>query len=98
MTDSTSNCQESSSIRKKPYICTVEAGQREAVPHQPFPSISIVDNEVAVDIPQESVALVLDSACLPFALEEGNKEIFIKLARICSSVICCRVTPSQKVS
>ena len=87
----------SPSIRKNLYTppslqTTVgEAGE------PPFPRVSIIDNEVAVDIPQEGVALVLDSTCLPFILKKGVKEIFLKLARICSSVICCRVTPSQKV-
>ncbi|VDK48573.1 unnamed protein product [Taenia asiatica] len=98
MTDSTSSHRDSPPIRKESCLCEVEAEAEEDLQHQPFPSISILDNEVAVDIPQESVALVLDSTCLPFVLEEKNKEIFIKLARICSSVICCRVTPSQKVS
>eukprot|EP00108_Taenia_solium_P007625 TsM_001104100 transcript=TsM_001104100 gene=TsM_001104100 len=96
MTDSTSSHRDSPSIRTESCLCEVEAEAEEDLQHQPFPSISIFDNEVAVDIPQESVALVLDSTCLPFVLEEKNKEIFIKLARICSSVICCRVTPCQK--
>ncbi|KAM7537180.1 hypothetical protein Aperf_G00000078666 [Anoplocephala perfoliata] len=65
---------------------------------QPFPAVSIIDNEVPVDIPQEGAALVLDSTCLPFVLDDEVKEVFIKLAQICSSVICCRVTPSQKAA
>ncbi|KAL5104389.1 putative phospholipid-transporting ATPase VA [Taenia crassiceps] len=97
MTDSTSNYQDSSSVRRK-YLFKAESESEEDSQHQPFPSISIFDNEVAVNIPQEGIALVLDSTCLPFVLEEKNKGIFIKLARICSSVICCRVTPSQKAS
>ncbi|VDD79951.1 unnamed protein product [Mesocestoides corti] len=63
-----------------------------------FSAVSVLNNEVPVDIPQGSVALVLDSACLVHVLDDGVKEIFIKLARVCSSVICCRVTPSQKAS
>ncbi|CDS41466.1 phospholipid transporting ATPase VA [Echinococcus multilocularis] len=96
MADPTSNHLASPSIQKRSRLSAAEDGLD--VLHRSFPSVSIFDNEVAVDMPQEGVALVLDSVCLPFVLEEKTKEIFIKLARICSSVICCRVTPSQKAS
>lgn len=89
----------SPSIRKKfslnDSLVIPEGNDLPDVHH--FPVVSILDNEVPVDIPQEGAALILDSTCLPFVLEDEVKEVFIKLARMCSSVICCRVTPSQKV-
>lgn len=59
--------------------------------------ISVIDNEVPVEIPQEGVALILDSTSLKFAMDPSNKGLFIELVTCCTSVICCRVTPSQKV-
>ncbi|CAL8076273.1 unnamed protein product [Calicophoron daubneyi] len=44
------------------------------------------------------LALVIDGETLEFALDDENKENFLRLARFCSSVICCRSTPSQKAA
>ena len=42
-------------------------------------------------------ALVIDGQTLAFALDERLKVLFLEVARQCRSVICCRVTPLQKV-
>lgn len=40
--------------------------------------------------------LVIDGASLNFILQKDNINLFIALTQYCSSVLCCRVTPSQK--
>uniref|UniRef100_A0A158QD87 Phospholipid-transporting ATPase n=1 Tax=Hymenolepis diminuta TaxID=6216 RepID=A0A158QD87_HYMDI len=109
-TESTSSCLDSSSVSRNTEVPSPSIRKKFSLndslvipegndlPDVHFSAVSILDNEVPVDIPQESAALILDSTCLPFVLEDEVKEIFIKLARMCSSVICCRVTPSQKAS
>jgi len=41
-------------------------------------------------------ALVVTGGTLLFALEDGLKADFLKLAQQCNAVVCCRVTPLQK--
>ncbi|KAF7233288.1 hypothetical protein EG68_04734 [Paragonimus skrjabini miyazakii] len=45
-----------------------------------------------------NLALVIDGETLQFALEEDMKASFLRLARLCTSVLCCRSTPSQKAA
>ncbi|CAD5113388.1 DgyrCDS2561 [Dimorphilus gyrociliatus] len=40
--------------------------------------------------------LVLESQCLEFILHPDAIKHFLKISNNCSSVLCCRVTPSQK--
>ncbi|KER32855.1 hypothetical protein T265_01144 [Opisthorchis viverrini] len=49
-------------------------------------------------IETSKLALVIDGETLQFALEEDMKGSFLRLARLCTSVLCCRSTPSQKAS
>lgn len=42
-------------------------------------------------------AFIIDGATLIFALDE-MPELFLELGEKCQSVICCRVTPKQKVT
>ncbi|TGZ55144.1 hypothetical protein CRM22_010471 [Opisthorchis felineus] len=49
-------------------------------------------------IESSKLALVIDGETLQFALEEDMKGSFLRLARLCTSVLCCRSTPSQKAS
>ncbi|XP_055338494.1 phospholipid-transporting ATPase ID-like [Paramacrobiotus metropolitanus] len=44
----------------------------------------------------KTYALVIQGKSLAFALEAELEEIFLKIACLCSAVICCRVTPLQK--
>eukprot|EP01112_Ceratiomyxa_fruticulosa_P002099 TRINITY_DN12231_c0_g1_i1.p1 TRINITY_DN12231_c0_g1~~TRINITY_DN12231_c0_g1_i1.p1 ORF type:complete len:1071 (+),score=237.34 TRINITY_DN12231_c0_g1_i1:405-3215(+) len=44
---------------------------------------------------QKEVSLVIDGRTLAFALSDHHRD-FLKLASICHSVVCCRVTPLQK--
>ena len=44
----------------------------------------------------DPIVLVIDGKSLNFALEDDIKEIFLELAILCKSVICCRVSPLQK--
>eukprot|EP00794_Sanderia_malayensis_P010085 gene10085-11115_t len=55
-------------------------------------------NEMNVDTDQEKsgFGLVITGSSLAFALEEDMEEKFLKLAKSCKAVICCRVTPLQK--
>ncbi|OLY82270.1 putative phospholipid-transporting ATPase DRS2 [Smittium mucronatum] len=48
----------------------------------------------AVDL--NSLALIIDGRSLDFALEKDIEDIFLELAVLCKSVICCRVSPLQK--
>ena len=42
-------------------------------------------------------ALVIDGVTLAYALNPEVADDFVKLTSHCSSVLCCRTTPSQKV-
>ena len=42
-------------------------------------------------------ALVVTGTTLRYALEDSLKYTFLDLALQCAAVICCRVTPLQKV-
>lgn len=44
----------------------------------------------------EAYALIIDGKSLAYALEDSMKDIFLKLAIGCASVICCRSSPKQK--
>mmetsp|Transcript_42587 Transcript_42587/g.97679 ORF Transcript_42587/g.97679 Transcript_42587/m.97679 type:complete len:1123 (+) Transcript_42587:130-3498(+) len=41
-------------------------------------------------------ALVMDGKCLEVALQPQNADNFVAIARVCRTVICCRVSPKQK--
>ena len=43
-----------------------------------------------------SAALVVDGNCLKTVLTSNLKKDFIRLCLLCKTVLCCRVTPSQK--
>ncbi|KAJ1349119.1 hypothetical protein KIN20_004570 [Parelaphostrongylus tenuis] len=43
-----------------------------------------------------SVALVINGDSLGFALDERLERLFLEIATMCATVICCRVTPLQK--
>jgi len=43
-----------------------------------------------------ALVLVIDGKTLAFALEKELRRKFVKLARRCRSVLCCRATPLQK--
>ncbi|KAJ1557544.1 hypothetical protein HK096_006686, partial [Nowakowskiella sp. JEL0078] len=44
----------------------------------------------------EPLALIIDGRTLDFALEPDIAPIFLELATLCKSVVCCRVSPLQK--
>lgn len=46
----------------------------------------------------ENFALIIDGRTLDFALEKDVQLTFLELAQKCKSVICCRVSPLQKVN
>lgn len=41
-------------------------------------------------------AVVIDGETLTFALDDGLKPMFLDLTTRCDTVVCCRVSPSQK--
>ena len=44
----------------------------------------------------DTLALVIDGKSLAFALEKDMERLFLDLALLCKSVVCCRVSPLQK--
>ena len=44
----------------------------------------------------DTLALVIDGKSLTFALEKDLERLFLDLALMCKSVVCCRVSPLQK--
>ncbi|KAH9607053.1 hypothetical protein KSS87_013828 [Heliosperma pusillum] len=44
----------------------------------------------------EAYALIMDGKSLAYALEDDMKNLFLRLAINCASVICCRSSPKQK--
>jgi phospholipid-translocating ATPase len=45
---------------------------------------------------EKKCALVIDGTTLKYALEPLQKDLLLQLGMLCSSVICCRVSPKQK--
>jgi magnesium-transporting ATPase (P-type) len=43
------------------------------------------------------MAVVIEGHSLHVALETANRETFLRLCQLCRTVVCCRVTPVQKV-
>ncbi|KAH9552613.1 hypothetical protein CY35_09G075500 [Sphagnum magellanicum] len=41
-------------------------------------------------------ALIIDGKALIYALADDMKNLFLRLAVLCASVVCCRVSPKQK--
>ncbi|KAJ1968558.1 aminophospholipid translocase, partial [Dispira parvispora] len=48
------------------------------------------------NIDYESLALIIDGKTLEFALQPDIEAVFLELATLCKSVVCCRVSPLQK--
>ncbi|KAJ1659306.1 aminophospholipid translocase [Dispira simplex] len=48
------------------------------------------------NIDYDSLALIIDGKTLEFALQPDLEMIFLELATLCKSVVCCRVSPLQK--
>nr|VZI45190.1 unnamed protein product [Spirometra erinaceieuropaei] len=62
-----------------------------------FSVVSLLNNEVPVNIPQ-NLSMVVDGHTLNFLLEPEVWPLFMSLAQLCSSVVCCRVSPHQKAA
>jgi phospholipid-translocating ATPase len=45
---------------------------------------------------QAAFAVVVDGETLGYALQPSLKTLFLNLATQCETVVCCRVSPSQK--
>ncbi|KAJ1567878.1 hypothetical protein HK096_008327, partial [Nowakowskiella sp. JEL0078] len=56
-------------------------------------AIGVNHHEEEEDLP---LALIIDGRTLDFALEPSIASIFLELATLCKSVLCCRVSPLQK--
>lgn len=66
---------------------------KEAIRNQ----ILIGQQQVSLDAgPHTAFALIIDGKSLAYALEDDLKELLLRLAVKCASVICCRVSPKQK--
>jgi phospholipid-transporting ATPase len=73
----------------------------------PFETRSLIEKKLraieasyrstALESERETHALVIDGAALDDALDESVEQSFFKLAQYCKAVICCRVSPLQKV-
>lgn len=46
---------------------------------------------------KQEYTLVIDGRTLAYALADKLEDTFLKLAQKCTSVVCCRSTPIQKV-
>lgn len=44
------------------------------------------------------MAFIIDGHTLRYALQKELKQLFLKIGKQCQAVICCRVSPLQKVS
>ena len=53
-------------------------------------------NDTRIEFESNQFALVIDGKSLSFALTPGLDLLFLELSTLCSSVICCRVSPLQK--
>lgn len=58
--------------------------------------MSNILKENGVQFSSDQMALVIDGKSLQFALYKQQEDLFLSLASLCSSVICCRVSPLQK--
>ena len=64
--------------------------------HRPILGVGCYKNDRSrfITLPK---ALIIDGQTLMFALDKSLKVLFLEVAKQCHSVICCRVTPLQKV-
>ncbi|KAI4339460.1 hypothetical protein MLD38_024403 [Melastoma candidum] len=72
----------------------ISRASANSVLHQITQGWQMVD--VSKENPEEEFALIVDGKSLTYALGADMKDMFLKLALGCSSVICCRSSPKQK--
>jgi phospholipid-translocating ATPase len=82
---------------------TPEGAERELNTHLEKFNMTGSDAELAAarkdhSPPGPGYAIVIDGDALKFVLEEGLRQKFLLLCKQCKSVLCCRVSPSQKAS
>ena len=78
---------------EKTHFETKEVLERklEAVRH-----IVLADQADQGGADEEAFALIIDGKSLDYAFEDDIRQTFLALARLCRTVICCRVSPLQK--
>jgi len=82
---------------------TVEAAEAELDKHMATFEITGSDQELKAarknhEPPGPTHAIVIDGDALTIVLEEQLRQKFLLLCKQCKSVLCCRVSPSQKAA
>ncbi len=65
----------------------------DSITHQLAQGFELVTNDSDEDA---AYALIIDGKALIYALVDDMKNLFLRLAVLCASVVCCRVSPKQK--
>ncbi|KAK4762785.1 hypothetical protein SAY86_008553 [Trapa natans] len=72
---------------------SISKASKESVIRQINEGISLLSSSLGSS---DAFALIIDGKSLAYALEDDVKNMFLKLALGCASVICCRSSPKQK--
>ncbi|KAG8382965.1 hypothetical protein BUALT_Bualt05G0134800 [Buddleja alternifolia] len=85
---------------ESPEIRALEkTGEKDAIAKASKQSVlrQIIEGQTQVaKSSSEAFALIIDGKSLSYALEDDIKKLFLELAIVCASVICCRSSPKQK--
>jgi len=65
----------------------------DSITHQLAQGFELVTKDSDEDA---AYALIIDGKALIYALADDMKDLFLRLAVLCASVVCCRVSPKQK--
>ncbi len=65
----------------------------DSITHQLAQGFELVTKDSNEDA---TYALIIDGKALIYALADDMKDLFLHLAVLCASVVCCRVSPKQK--
>ena len=87
----------------KPHNDAIEAAEAELDKHLATFNITGSDEELRAARndhrpPGPTHAIVIDGDALKLVLEEQTRQKFLLLCKQCKSVLCCRVSPSQKAA
>ena len=81
------------------YACSLLSGDMKLVVLDDNDENKLIEIiESSLNNNESNLALIASGAALEILLNEKNQELFYQLSLKCQSVICCRVSPSQKAS
>lgn len=83
-------------LSSKMEIMILSADSEEGARSQIETGLDKIAGDSKGEINSGGFAVVIDGETLRFALENSLKALFLELTTQCETVVCCRVSPSQK--